>query len=56
MADIYVHQVIDYDIRLEIDILTRPNSSGFNTISFLQVLDQLYGFCKHPIDEFVEIQ
>ena len=35
MTDIYGHQVTDHDIRLEIEALTRPNSSGPDTISFL---------------------
>ena len=56
MTDAYGHQVTDHDIRLEIENLTRPSSSGSDTIAFLQVLDQLYGPCKHPVDEFTKIQ
>ena len=56
MTDIYGHQVTDHHIRQEIETLTRPNSLGPDTISFLQVLDQLYGLCKHPVDEYTKIQ
>ena len=56
MTDIYGHQVTDHDIKVEIDSLTKPNSSGPDTVSFLQVLDQLYGLCKHPVDEYTKIQ
>ena len=36
--------------------MTRPNSLGPDTISFLQVLDQLYGLYKHLVDELTKIQ
>ena len=45
-----------HEIRAEIEAHTRPNSSGPDTISFIQILDQLYGLCKHPVDEFTRIQ
>ena len=56
MTDIYGHQVTDHDIRLEIDALTQPNNSKTDTVLFLQVVDQLYGLCKHLVDEFTKIQ
>lgn len=56
MTDIYGHQVENHDIRLEIDTLTKPNSSGPDTISFLQILDQFDGLCKYPVYEFTKIQ
>ena len=46
----------DHKIRSEIESHTRPNSSGLDTIAFLQILDQLYGLCKHLVDEFTRIQ
>ena len=56
MIGIYGYQVTYHDIWLEIDTLTRPNSLGPDSISFLLVLDQLYRLCKRPINELIRIQ
>ena len=56
MTEVFGQQVTEHKIRAEIETHTRPNSSGPDTISFIQVLDQLYGLCKHPVDEFKRIQ
>ena len=56
MTEVFGQQVTEHEIRAEIETHTRPNSSGPDTIAFIQVLDQLYGLCKHPVDEFTRIQ
>ena len=56
MTEIFGQQVTEHEIRAEIEAHTRPNSSAPDTISFIQILDQLYGLCKHPVDEFTRIQ
>ena len=56
MTAVFGQQVTEHEIRAEIEAHTRPNSSGPNIIAFLQILDQLYGLCKHPVDEFTRIQ
>ena len=56
MTEVFGQQVTEHEIRAEIEAHTRPNSSGPDTIAFLQILDQLYGLCKHPVDEFTRIQ
>ena len=56
MTEVFGQQVTEHEIRAEIEAHTRPNSSGPYTISFIQILDQLYGLCKHPVDEFTKIQ
>ena len=56
MTEVFGQQLIEHEIRAEIEAHTRPNSSGPDTISFIQILDQLYGLCKHPVDEFTRIQ
>ena len=56
MTEVFGQQVTEHEIRAEIETHTRLNSSGPDTISFIQVLDQLYGLCKHPVDEFTWIQ
>ena len=56
LTEVFGQQVTEHEIRAEIETHTRPNSSGPDTIAFIQVLDQLYGLCKHPVDEFTRIQ
>ena len=56
MIEVFGQQVTDHEIRSEIESHMSPNSSGRDTIAFLQILDQLYGLCKHPVDEFTRIQ
>ena len=56
MIEVFGQQVTEQKIRAEIEAHTRPNSSGPDTISFIQILDQLYGLCKHLVDEFTRIQ
>ena len=56
MTEVFGQQVTEHEIRAEIEAHMRPNSSGLDTIAFLQILDQLYGLCKHPVDEFTRIQ
>ena len=56
MTEVFGQQVTEHEIRAEIEAHTRPNSSGPDTIAFLQILDQLYGLCKHPVDKFTQIQ
>ena len=55
MTEVFGQQATDHEIRSEIESHTRPNSSGLDTIAFLQILDQLYGLCKHLVDEFTRI-
>ena len=54
MIEVFGQQVTDHEIRSEIEFHMRPNSSGPDTIAFLQIRDQLYGLCKHPVDEFTK--
>ena len=56
MTEVFGQQVTEHKIRAEIEAHTRPNSSSPDIISFIQILDQLYGLCKHPVDEFTRIQ
>ena len=56
MTEVFSQQVSEHEIRAEIKAHTRPNSSSPDTISILQILDQLYGLCKHLVDEFTRIQ
>ena len=56
MTEVFGQQVTEHKIRAEIEAHTRPNSSGPDTIAFLQILDQLYGLYKHLVDEFTRIQ
>ena len=56
MTEVFGQQVTEHKIRTQIEAHTRPNSSGPDTISFIQILDQLYHLCKHPVDEFTRIQ
>ena len=56
MTKDFGQQVTEHEIRAEIETHTKPSSFGPDTISFIQVLDQLYGLCKHPVDEFTRIQ
>ena len=56
MTEVFVQQVTEHEIRAQIEADTRPNSSGPDTIFFLQILDQLYDLCKHHVDEFTRIQ
>ena len=55
MIEVYDQQATDKKIKMEIEIeieigiYTRPGSLDPDTIAFLQVLDHLYGLCKHPL-------
>ena len=51
MMEVYGQQVIEHEIRIEIEAYTRPNSPRLDTITFLQVFDQFYRLCKHSVDE-----
>ena len=55
MTEVFGQQVTEHEICAKIETHTRPNISGPDTISFIQVLDQLYGLCKHLVDEFTRI-
>ena len=56
MIAAFRHQVMDGDIHTEIEYHTRLGQSSNDTIAFIQILNQLYGLCRHLVDEYIKIQ